>query len=205
MSDYAKLILTTGKQVDIHYDEDAQNPRDLDYTDCNLTKMVCFHRRYSLGDEHNFDKNDVLSWEELEKLIQKEEDVCVIDPLYLYDHSGITISTSPFSCRWDSGQVGFVYITKEAMRKAYNVKRISKKLKQRAWENLAQEVKTYDQYLTGEVFWFEVLDECSNNIDYCSGFYGTDFLANGMGCHISESLTDDEFKEFEKWVKEGCR
>ena len=205
MSDYAKLILSTGKQVDIHYDEGGQNPRDLDYTDCNLTKMVCFHRRYNLGDEHNFDKEDVLSWEELEKLIQKEEDVCVIDPLYLYDHSGITISTSPFSCRWDSGQVGFVYITKEAMRKAYNVKRISKKLKQQAWENLAQEVKTYDQYLTGEVFWFEVLDECSNNIDYCSGFYGTDFLANGMGCHISESLTDDEFKEFEKWVKEGCR
>lgn len=34
-------------------------------------------------------------------------------PLFLYDHSGITMSTGPFHCPWDSGQVGFIYMTYE--------------------------------------------------------------------------------------------
>lgn len=42
----------------------------------------------------------------------------VILPLYLYDHSGITISTGPFSCPWDSGQVGWIYAPKDTFRKA---------------------------------------------------------------------------------------
>ena len=37
----------------------------------------------------------------------------VILPLYLYDHSGITMSTGPFSCPWDSGQVGWIYASKK--------------------------------------------------------------------------------------------
>ena len=34
-------------------------------------------------------------------------------PLYLYDHSGITMNTTGFSCPWDSGQVGWIYASKE--------------------------------------------------------------------------------------------
>lgn len=45
-------------------------------------------------------------------------DKYVILPLYLYDHSGITISTVPFSCPWDSGQVGWIYAPKDTFRKA---------------------------------------------------------------------------------------
>ena len=44
-------------------------------------------------------------------------DKYVILPLYLYDHSGITISTGPFSCPWDSGQVGWIYAPKDTFRK----------------------------------------------------------------------------------------
>ena len=43
-------------------------------------------------------------------------DQYVILPLYLYDHSGITISTRPFSCPWDSGQVGWIYASKDTFR-----------------------------------------------------------------------------------------
>lgn len=41
----------------------------------------------------------------------------IILPLYLYDHGGITISTRPFSCPWDSGQVGYIYASKDKFRK----------------------------------------------------------------------------------------
>ena len=39
--------------------------------------------------------------------------------LYLYDHSGITMSTGSFCDSWDSGQVGFIYVTKEDIEKEY--------------------------------------------------------------------------------------
>ena len=42
-------------------------------------------------------------------------DKYVILPLYLYDHSGITMSTSVFSCPWDSGQVGWIYAEKKKL------------------------------------------------------------------------------------------
>ena len=38
-------------------------------------------------------------------------------PCYIYDHSGITISTGSFGCRWDNGQFGYIMITKEKARK----------------------------------------------------------------------------------------
>ena len=34
-------------------------------------------------------------------------------PLYLYDHSGLSMNTSGFSCPWDSGQVGWIYCNNE--------------------------------------------------------------------------------------------
>lgn len=76
-------------------------------------------------------------------------------PLYLYDHSGITISTSSFSCRWDSGQVGFIYVTKERLRKEYGWKKITKQRADKIYGYLRSEVETYDQYLTNDVYGFK--------------------------------------------------
>ena len=41
------------KTAVIEYDPDPQNPRDPLYQD-NITTMTCWHRRYNLGDEHDF-------------------------------------------------------------------------------------------------------------------------------------------------------
>ena len=51
-----------------------------------------------------------------------ESDKVAIKPLYLYDHSGISISTGSFVGRaphaeWDSGPVGFIYMDKETAMK----------------------------------------------------------------------------------------
>ena len=48
---------------------------------------------------------------ELFSLVE-QMDGMVILPLYLYDHSGITMNTCGFSCPWDSGQVGWIYADK---------------------------------------------------------------------------------------------
>jgi hypothetical protein len=164
-------------RIKIIQDESPHSPRE----DDNLGTMICFHGRYDLGDKHDYNSNNYEGWEEMEKMIRKQENVCVILPLYLYDHSGITMNTSGFDCRWDSGQVGFIFVSKETVRKEYGVKRIDQKLIDKVTEILESEVKTYDQYLTGDVYGYEVheVKTCNKGHEHetligsCWGYYGT--------------------------------
>lgn len=191
-----KEEVVNGFNVKIVQDNDPMSPRDWD----NLGTMTCFHSGYNLGDEQERDAQAWLESmtglddEQLERLYLKvnpefsncsqslkdyhdalietiERDYLIL-PLYLYDHSGITISTSPFSCRWDSGQVGFIWVSKADIRKAYRVERISPKLKERVLKYLNNEVETYDQYLTGEVYGYIIGTEEDEHIESCWGFFG---------------------------------
>lgn len=96
----------------------------------------------------------------------------IVLPVYLYEHSGQTISTTPFSCRWDIGQVGFYIVTAENIRKEYSCKRISKKTRETAREVLVSEIKTIDQWLRGEVYGYSVLNEDGEQLESCGGFFG---------------------------------
>lgn len=166
-------------RIKILQDETPSNPRE----DDNLGTMVCFHKRYNLGDKHNYRSSDFDSYEEVKKTIIKQENVGVILPLYLYDHSGITMNTTGFSCGWDSGQVGFIFISKEKMLNEYGGKIVTKKLKEKVTEYLKNEVNTYDQYLTGDVYGYKIFEvvtcseghEHENELDSCWGYYGEDY------------------------------
>ena len=183
-------------RLEIVQDENPQNPRSLDYTDGNIVKMICFHSRYDLGDKHDYNFHDYSSWEEMESDIIRKEKPFVIQRMYLYDHSGITIATKPFGCRWDSGQVGFAIITKEMMRETFNIKRVTKKWFDKAVEYLNGEVETFDQYLTGDVYGFEVYED-DEQIDSCWGFYGDNFWKNGMSDNIDNEIIEKLKKELE--------
>lgn len=103
------------------------------------------------------------------------DDLAVCLPLYLYDHSGITISHGSFSCPWDSGQVGWHYITKEAADDNWP-----------AWTEdslnscLEAELKNYDDYLRGNVWGYVIENENGDVVDSCSGFYGDALEETGM-------------------------
>jgi hypothetical protein len=190
-----KEFKTKDKVLKIFIDESPENPRT---AWDNLGTMVCFHKRYDLGDNHNYSSSDYDSWDEMEKAIIKQEDVAVILPLYLYDHSGITMNTTGFSCGWDSGQVGFIFVSRETLRNEYGVKRISNKIIEKATKLLLGEVETYDQYICGDVYGFKVfkVETCDNGceheeeIDSCWGFFGDNFIENGLIEHV-----DKEFAE----------
>jgi hypothetical protein len=132
----------------------------------------------------------------VEKAIIKQEDVAVILPLYLYDHSGITMNTTGFSCGWDSGQVGFIYVSRETLRKEYSVKRISNKIVEKATKLLIGEVETYDQFLKGDVYGFKVfkVETCDKGCEHeeeigsCWGFYGDNFIENGLIEHVDKEF-----------------
>lgn len=147
--------------IQIFPDDYAESPRSWD----NLTEFHCSHRRYSLGDK-GFNYSNGQDCISVAKEAEKQGDIVL--PLYLYDHSGITVSLSPFSCPWDSGQVGFVVIRREKMLKEFSAKIFSKSLKNKALKIAQGEAQTYDQFLRGEVYGYKI-DEDG---DSCWGFYG---------------------------------
>lgn len=133
----------------------------------------------------------------INKLIQSAIDKHYITlPLYLYDHSGITMSTSPFSCPWDSGQVGIIYISKKKALEEYSWKQLTKSNRAKIISYLVSEVECYDQYLTGDVYGFHVhkldedgeIEDDSDILDSCWGFFGHDWEENGLFEHAKPSI-----------------
>ena len=114
------------------------------------------------------DKSDRIIKKAIEKIINR---FFILLPLNLYDHSGITMRTSPFSDPWDSGLVGFIYMTKEEAKKEYPN---TADYIEQATTLLENEVKVYDLYLTGEVFGYDVEpnQEKINCDDSCWGYFG---------------------------------
>lgn len=137
-------------EVNSYYDE-ADNPRE----HCNLGKMFCLHQKYIIGDKHNYSGNDFSSWEEVKEFIE-EDDVVVILPVYMYEHSGIAISTESFHCRWDSGQIGYIYATKKDVLNEYG--EVNEEVINKVTGILKEEVNIYDKYLNGEVYQIGVFE-----------------------------------------------
>lgn len=160
-------------------DESPENPRDWD----NMGTMVCWHRRYTLGDAHPFHTP-----QEFAEAVHAR--TAIILPLYLFDHSGLSISTRSAQFRscdpagWDWGQVGYIYVTKEDVRREFGIKHISRRVCARVEERLRSEVVMYEQYLRGEVYGYTLTDRQTGEvIDTCWGFYGENPHTNGMGDH----------------------
>ena len=191
-------MCTTTKSIRVRIvqDNDPESPREWD----NVGTMVCWHSRYNLGDEQpSGDGSDYLRElaadyvaandpedipdEHVQRILDK---YFLILPLYLFDHSGLHISTGGFSCPWDSGQVGYIYCEKSHGIAEYGDE-------DKALEGLQEEVATYDDYLSGNVYGFvieecETCETCENeeweHVDSCFGFYGYDPDKNGMIDHV---------------------
>lgn len=148
-------------RIDIVYDTCPDNPR----IHCDhLGTMVCFHRRYTLGDDHNF------TVEEFKEFVSGKNIISL--PLYLYDHSGITMNTTGFSCQWDSGQVGMIYVDKDKIRSEFGWTRLTKLKIDKVLKILKNEVIEYDSYLRGDVYGYRIYDSNNNEVDACWGFVG---------------------------------
>jgi DNA-directed RNA polymerase specialized sigma subunit len=142
-------------------ENDVCHPRH----DCdNLGTITAEHRDYNLADEH------AMSVEELDEALQAEPDEYISLPVYLYDHSGLSMSTTPFSCPWDSGQVGIIYVTRAEVAEQYRGHDLPSD--EQIKEYLADEINTYSQWLEGEVYSFQILDKDGEEVDACSGYIG---------------------------------
>ncbi|TWH59291.1 hypothetical protein DesLBE_3666 [Desulfitobacterium sp. LBE] len=203
-------------------DASPQNPRT---EQDNFGKMICFHRRYNIGDEHNYDEPDEFLMELLEEKIGDtnaaedkfteltlevddslykshygqyrkaiHENVLdylsssyVIEPIFMYDHSGITVNTNGFSCPWDSGQVGWIFASHDTIKKEFG--QINDETIEKARALLKSEVKEYDYYLTDQCYGFR-LYKSNEEIASCWGFAGE---------------IRDVQNEIKEYLPEGCK
>ena len=167
--------------ISIDYDSDPSNPREWD----NFGTMVCFHNKYTLGDKHDIQSPDFSSWSEVRDYIEAELGGLVILPLFLYDHSGISMSVGAPRAQhasWDSGQVGFIYCTDGDMV-ASGVTSLDQAETLLKWE-----VQAYNRYLTGDIYTYRI--EKQVTCDHCQHTV-TDFVDSAGGW----DSTDDAMRE----------
>lgn len=167
-----------GYVIRIEPDPDPQNPRDWD----NVGTMACWHGRYTLGDVQPAEPPLVYR-----VLLPKSE---IILPLYLYDHSGLTMNTTGFSCPWDSGQVGWIHVSAEKAKRKFASSRYWRRA---ALKCLQSEVETYDKYLRGGFVGYVVEDDRENHIDSC---WGIDDPKHALQC--AKDAVDAEFRRIEQ-------
>jgi hypothetical protein len=151
--------LKNNERVRIVRDEDPENPRDWQSDE---TTLVANHRRYNLGDREPESDDEYAQ--------RQADETLVVLPVYMYEHSGISLSTGAFGCPWDSGQVGFIYAQRQGKETHDDVV-----------ERLKGEIETYSQYLQGLVYGFirEKKKQCEHcgaveweHIDSCWGYIG---------------------------------
>jgi hypothetical protein len=170
-------------KIEIHYDSDPSSPREWDNMGTIYTPPL---RRHKIADQE-----ESSDW--IAEYVNRKDVVAL--PVYMIDHSGIALSTSSFNDPWDSGQIGYIAVTREKALKDYG-RRVNRRTIER---QLRAEIEVYSAYVQGEAYGFVVRDPMGREIHSCWGFLGTD----GMKCAIADakSLIDYEIKEEVKAIR----
>lgn len=143
-----------GHTIEIFYDPDSESPRGWG----TATTFWTFHPRYCSPDPNpnrDFKPND-------------REHIWL--PVWIYDHSEVIYEAAvvnPFSCPWDSGCVGLIWVSKEDIRRLFGWKHLTKTRALQVVEWLKAEVREYSRWANGEVYGFEIPDTGES----CWGFY----------------------------------
>ena len=203
-----------GFKIEITSDDCPLNPRtDWD----NGSTMVCQHGRYSLGDEnHGVDLDGCNNWADVKQAIIDQKNPIAILPLYLYDHSGITMNTTGFSCGWDSGQVGFIFVDEETatkigwtaeyaeqLAKGDDEKYAGKTREEILTDFMLSDVQVYDDYISGQVYRFEITDKDGEEVEdgSCGGFFGYDHDKSGLLDHAQSTINAEVSYKIKQRIK----
>lgn len=192
----------------VHDDIPCEGPRDW----CNITYMACPHRRYDLGDNETtlgFNATQLATelcsnppeWshgnfpDDFGTVLTRDYDAMIMLPLYLYDHSGLTMHVGAFSsnmlpqghAQYDTMFCGYIYMTRKQIHENYpDWKRLTAARKERLFEIMQSDVEIYNDHLCGAVFgWVVEMQTCEKcdtweHEESCYGYYGFDIKKNGI-------------------------
>ena len=179
----------TGREIliNIELDEDPENPREWG----PLTKIITVKGNWDVGDEScshdDFGKT-------VEDLMNNKN--ILVRLLYMYEHSGMTISLTPFNDPWDSGICGVIFIDKKTIEENDGETEDWKKVAQQIIE---ADVRLFDEYLTGDVHVLQLLDPNTEDIiDSLSGFYGQ-VKTSDLQEFIAENTEAEEERDIKNW------
>lgn len=195
---------TNGRVCRVHAaqdDTDCFNPRE-DFE--HLSTMVTWEcNGYSLSEK-------IYPFEEMSfeyKRVKSKPDTFV-KLIYLYDHSGISVHFDRVD-QWDTSQLGFMYASKKDVFDYFGNRATDDNWQQLAEEAFQSEVKLLNQWLSGEVYWYEIetrfVTKCIRDdgrewetydyecFDSCGGYFGYDFEQSGL---IDAILQESEDKQF---------
>jgi len=165
------LKMETYKNYSYKIEQDECNDSPCSWD--NLGTCIFRGTHSALGDNNTLDFSSCRGWKDEEAVIRKEYGKdCVLIPVYAYIHSGMTIKTTPFIDSWDSGRLGSIVVSREKIRKEYNVSRVNADILKLAVDALVREIKTLDQFITGDIWSYTITDPDGNEIDSCGGYYG---------------------------------
>jgi len=151
--------------VNIYFDTDATNPLDIE----NGFKLISFDKKQNYGHKHNYNTSyelfyDLLNQvginESLNKLTHKQlmnilKSHYYIKPVYILDHSGVKLSLNPFNDKFDSGLLGYCYITKEEAKSLFKTSTMT--LTKEIMSNYINEfIQDYNYYINGECYIFSI-------------------------------------------------
>ena len=128
----------------VEQDNDPDNPIEM-----MVSHLVCFHRRYQIGEKHNWDLSELQHW------LCEHRDEVVVKPVYLMDHSGLSISITDFGDPLDSGHIGYWYV----MRDEIDPEHTNENWRAAASELIASNVELYDQYMRGDVYYYTLEEQ----------------------------------------------
>lgn len=170
MSDIAFSTTADNLTFSLVYDQDCSSPREdndgniahffsnphsrsgcVDNIDDSMA-ILC-----SLANQLNIPDYDDLEQFELIRAIANADpnkEHIVVEPLYKFEHSGVIYATTPFSCPWDSGQIGYIFSTVNDF-KSVGLEWNAEKAK----EYIKGELDLYNNYISGECFGFKVEEQ----------------------------------------------
>lgn len=158
------------------------------YEDDDRAILFSNHRSYNWNDvklEELLDKFEEVpkNVDELVELLNKASEYNYV-AIYGYDHSGLSVSLTPFSCTWDSGLLGILRIDKDCTDP----------------QKVAEDwVKTVNMWLHGYVYCVQVINELGECVDSICGIYAknAEELAKEAYEYIPSDyhFTDEDYKK----------
>lgn len=175
----------SGRWVEIVLDGYTDVIKDLE----QVTKWsLCFVRKYAGLNINNFNVDDPVGSSEFnEELDQIEAEGGLVVPIYMLDHSGVSVSLSPFGDKWDSGCGGYAVLTKIEIDSVFDGD------KDKAMAELSHVVKVIDARLEGRIYGMYTYDPANEVDDSIWGFIDTDGFDSVLEA-MSEYAPDEVFK-----------
>lgn len=191
-----------GLTIELHQDTDCENPLD----NGNDGVFITYNKR-----SRSAYGNTPLDQDEHEDIGKRIESGELIGlPVYVYEHGGVMMSTRAFSCPWDSGQSGFIYVTKATALEWMGGKVLTKKRREKTIQNLECIVDAFGKWCNGESYGYIIKGKDGEDLgsmeDSCWGFIGDKYCmeqAKESADYIIEQIDKAKHEDWRAALREA--